>query len=106
MITNNQTIVPKSRIVARGFVLGPSSLRLLTIALFVALSLFYLAQTTQGATKTYEINNLSNQEAELNAQAEQLAIDATRARGAQNINNAANELTLEPIKEIEALEIK
>lgn len=106
MITSGQTIIKqnKSENIFSQLKLGPASVKLLTIVLFIALALFYLAQTTQGATKTYEINNLNNEKTGLDAEKEQLEIEASKAKALQKIDESATANQLQPVKEIESLD--
>lgn len=58
--------------------LGPMSLRVLGIASAASLLLFYLAQTTQSATKSYELQTLSAHQAELMEETDRLELEAQR----------------------------
>ncbi len=79
---------------------GKRSLGFITIILFLILSLFYLAQTNQIATKGYKIRELEEKKAqELNKQ-ESLKIEAARLRSIKEIQNNASNLEMVPATEI------
>ncbi len=84
--------------------LGPKSLRFITIIFFSGLILFYLAQTTQGATKKYEMNDLINKKEELLTQKEQLEVEAAKLKSIQKIEEGVKDSNMVPIKEIERLD--
>ena len=58
--------------------IGPVSLRVLTIASLASLLLFYLAQTTQSATTTYEVQALGDKKQELATDVERMSLEAQR----------------------------
>lgn len=57
---------------------GPVSLRILTIASLASLLLFYLAETTQSATQSYEVQALQEKKQELVEETERLDLEAQR----------------------------
>jgi hypothetical protein len=58
--------------------IGPVSLRVLTIASLASLLLFYLAQTTQSATTSYEVQSLSEKRQELSEDVQRMQLEAQR----------------------------
>ncbi len=57
---------------------GPVSLRILTVASLASLLLFYLAQTTQSATTSYEVQSLGEQRQELADDVQRMQLEAQR----------------------------
>ena len=58
--------------------IGPVSVRVLTIASLASLLLFYLAQTTQSATTSYEVQSLGEAQQELVEDVERMELEAQR----------------------------
>lgn len=71
----------------REITFGPLSLRFITIIIIAALCILYLAQSTQGATKNYELRELEYRQAELEKENERLGVEATRLQALQVIDD-------------------
>lgn len=78
--------------------IGPFSLRVITVVLLAALLLFYLAQSTAGATKAYQIQKLEDLKHQLNLEKERLQIEAIRLKSLNSIKDTTSRLNLEPAK--------
>lgn len=78
LITNSVSGTQRKRTFRPITSLGPISLRVLTIASAASLLLFYLAQTTQSATKSYEVQALSANRDELVQEVDRLELEAQR----------------------------
>lgn len=78
LIANAASGGERKRTLAPQFALGPMSLRVLGIASAASLLLFYLAQTTQSATKSYELQTLSQHQSELVEETDRLELEAQR----------------------------
>lgn len=63
---------------ARVFTLGPTASRVLLIVFFSVLLLLYLAQSTQGATRQYEVRSLEDSLTTLQQDRAQLDLEAVR----------------------------
>jgi len=104
MLTAQQAINIRNRENTKSpLILGPKSIKLITIIFFGVLILFYLAQSTQGATKKYEVNSLQTQQDELTTQKEQLEVEAARLQSAQKVQEGVKDSNMVPVKEIESL---
>lgn len=88
----------KKRTVRQELVIGPTSLKFITVVLLAALALFYLAQSSQSATRAYRINDLRSRAESLRSDNEQLKLDAVRLQSLQTIQDAAGKLKLESAK--------
>ncbi len=87
--------------------IGPVSLRVLTIASLSSLLLLYLAQTTQGATKSYEVQSLQATQEELVEDVERLELEAQRLQSLGEIQRGLGDRVneeFEPVGDIEAIE--
>ncbi|MBI4032860.1 hypothetical protein HY374_04095 [Candidatus Berkelbacteria bacterium] len=87
--------------------IGPVSFRVLTIASLASLLLFYLAQTTQSATKSYEVQSLEQSAQELREDAERLELEAKRLQSLGAIQQglgAKLENDFEPAKDLKSVE--
>lgn len=87
--------------------IGPVSFRVLTIASLASLLLFYLAQTTQSATKSYEVQSLEQHAQELREDAERLELEAKRLQSLGAIQQGMGdrlEKDFEPAKDLQSVE--
>ena len=65
--------------------LGPISVRFVTVAILIIAALFYLAQTTQSATKNYRLRELDEQKSKLQDENDRLEAEATRLKSLSEI---------------------
>ncbi|OIP23306.1 hypothetical protein COX95_04120 [bacterium CG_4_10_14_0_2_um_filter_33_32] len=79
---------------------GKRSLGFITIVLFLVLSLFYLTQANQIATKGYQIRELELKKAQALEKQESLKIEAARLRSIKEIQNSASSSQMVPASEI------
>ncbi len=68
----------RTRTINRMIHIGPVSMRILTIASLASLLLFYLAQTTQSATKSYEVQALEQKYQETVDEFDRMKLEAQR----------------------------
>jgi len=86
----------RKRTLTRSLSLGPVSTKVIGVVLVALLALFYLAQSTQSATRNYAIQDLDDRKTELESNKEELTVEATRLKSLQTIQDKAEELNLEP----------
>ncbi|OIP06393.1 hypothetical protein COS66_02425 [Candidatus Berkelbacteria bacterium CG06_land_8_20_14_3_00_43_10] len=86
----------RKRTVQRVVHVGPLSLRFITIIMFTAVALFYLAQSTQSATKRYTVRELELKKEDMQKDKERLSIEATRLQSLQEIQGSVEKLGLQP----------
>lgn len=79
---------------------GSRSIGFITIVLFLVLSLFYLAQANQIATKGYKIRELEQQKTQAFEKQERLKVEAARLRSVKEIQNSASSSEMIPATEI------
>ncbi len=85
----------RKRTIIQTLSLGPVMSKVIGITLLSLLALFYLAQSTQSATRNYTIQNLEDQKKELQAAKDDLTVEAMRLKSLQTIQNSAEEMKLE-----------
>jgi hypothetical protein len=84
----------------KSFKIGPVSLNFITIIIISLLSLFYLIQSQQSATKGYVIQDIQKQQQDLVSQNDQLQIQASQLKSLQNIQNTAQSLQMVPTTQL------
>lgn len=92
--------------VNRSLSIGPVSVKILTIASLASLLLLYLAQTTQGATKSYEVQAMEEDRQELVEDVERLKLEAQRLQALSKIKTELGsdlENNFEEVDEIKTL---
>lgn len=99
LLTNKNTdeIGIQKRTIERTVKIGPLSLKLITLLIFAALTLFYLAQSTQSATKKYELRDLKLTQEKLDSDQETLEAEAMRLKSLKEIEPKITDLNLQPI---------
>ncbi len=93
----------RKRTIERNVKVGPVTLRALTIASIASLLLFYLAQTTQSATKQYEIQALERSKQELSNEVDRLELEALRLQSLRTIEDSVGN-TLQPVENVKSVE--
>ena len=94
---SNSTVLGKKKYaIARPVSVGPISARVLGLVLVALLALFYLAQSTQSATRNYTIQDLESKKENIESAKEDLSVEATRLKSLQEVQKKAQELGLEP----------
>lgn len=78
---------------ARLFALGPAATKVALLAFFAMLLLLYLAQSTQGATRQYEVRNLEEEITTLKQDREQLELESVRLQSLNEVVPDAPETT-------------
>lgn len=86
----------RKRTLRRNLALGPISLKIVTVFVFVAIALFYLAQSTQSASRNFKIQELQRQKEQAQVEKESLEVEAVRFRSLGEIKSQANTLGLQP----------
>ena len=97
--TNRSTVAQgiRKRTIAQVLHVGPLSLRFITLLLFASVALFYLAQTTQSATQSYDIEALSRDKEKLEKNLNDLKTTELRLRALNELKASAVEQGLVPI---------
>ena len=84
----------KKRTINRAVHIGPLTLRFITLIIFAAVVLFYLAQSTQSATKKYTVRELEMQKTDLTQKKLRLEVEADRLKSLPNIQESVGRLGL------------
>lgn len=86
----------RKRTIKKEFKVGPVSLKFVTIALIAVGMLFYLANKSEGSSQNYQNMQLQSQDQELQAQGNDLAVQAARLRSLNTISSSSQNLGLVP----------
>lgn len=89
----------RKRTIGRELRIGPLSIQFVVIIILAALALLYLAQSTQGATKNYQVRELEDQKSKLQQENDRLEIESVRLKSLNEIKNSAEKLNLEVNKQ-------
>lgn len=101
ILTNKNTdqVGVKKRTIEQSVRIGPLSLKFITLLIFAALTLFYLAQSTQSATKKYQLRELQVTQSQLEEDRETLEAEALRLKSLKEIETKVQQLELKPAEE-------
>jgi len=91
----------RKRTINREMKIGPISLQFITVIILAAAALFYLAQSTASATRSYHQTELQQKRAALQAENEKLKVEAIRLRSLNEIKKGAENSNMETVGEIE-----
>ncbi len=86
----------RKRTLSRTLSVGPVSTKIFGITFIVLISLFYLAQSSQSATRNYAISDLESRKEKIEQNKDELAVEAMRLKSLQSVQSKAEELGLEP----------
>lgn len=101
-LTVNKNLNSKNRntTVRKKLTTGPVTLAVVTVVLFCALGLLFLAQVFQSQTKSYEIIDLKKKAEELKQDNKDLEIKSAELRSMDHIKQSAKQLNLVDTKNI------
>lgn len=94
----------KKKTIGRSIVIGPTAIKFISIAIFAALALIYLTQSTAGANRSMEIRELDDRQAELELKKERLEVETNRLRSLNEIDGHFQPAELEPVSEVDHLQ--
>ncbi len=89
----------RKRSLERRVVLGPNAVKILTIVVLAAFSLFYLSQSSQSAAKNYIVSGLGDESGKLTAEKERLEVEANRLKALSIIQEKAESQGMESASE-------
>uniref|UniRef100_A0A7C4QXP4 Cell division protein FtsL n=1 Tax=candidate division CPR3 bacterium TaxID=2268181 RepID=A0A7C4QXP4_UNCC3 len=84
----------------KGLKMGPVSLGFVTVLIFSLISLFYLAQSNQIATKGYTLQELEKSQSKILSENERLQVEAARLESLNKAASKAKDLSMVPVKEL------
>ncbi len=93
--SKNRTKTVKNKLTA-----GPVTISIITVVLFCALGLLFLAQVFQSQTKSYEVLELNKKTEELKQDNKDLEIKSAELRSMDHIKQSAKQLNLVETKNI------
>jgi len=101
ILTNKNTdkVGIKKRTIEQSVKIGPLSLKFITLLIFAALTLFYLAQSTQSATKKYQLRELQVTQSQLEEDRETSEAEALRLKSLKEIETKIEGLELKSAEE-------
>ncbi len=85
------------------FRVGQTSLIVVTVLIFLLMSLIYLIQANSTATKGYEIEKEQDRIKKLESQGEKLELEMAKIRSTRELNEVPKQLNMQPAPEGEAL---
>ena len=99
LITQTNTWEPgfRKRTIKKELKIGPVSLKFITIALIAVGALFYLAESSQGASAKYQIMQLTDQKTQVQAQGKDLEVQAARLKSLNEIKTSSQNQGLVPV---------
>ena len=100
LITNQNTmdLGTRKRTIGREVKIGPVSLSFVSIIILAALALFYLAESTQSATKNYQVRELEDQKNQLVQEQQRLEVESVRLKSLGEIKQSTENGNLEENK--------
>lgn len=101
--SNNQELGIRKRTINREFKLGPLSIQFVTIVILSALALLYLVQSTEGATKNYQIRELENKKSQLQDDKDRLEVESIRLKSINEIKDKTQSMGLESFNQVNYL---
>ncbi|GEM_PF-3052584 len=75
---------------------GPITMRFMTVVLLALAALFYLAQSSESATKRYKVFELEQTQSKLNEENEWLKTESLRLKSLQELKTTSESLDLQP----------
>ncbi len=84
----------RDRTIGHDIKIGPLSIQFIVIIILAAMGLLYLAQSTQGATKNYKLQELAEQKEQELLEKQRLEVEATRLKSLNNIKDKASDFNL------------
>jgi cell division protein FtsL len=90
----------RKRTIDRKMIIGPVSIKFISIILIAVAGLFYLAQTAQSSTKSYKVIELDQKIDQLDKQYEQLKVESVRLKSLNEIKSRAESMDLEPVDNV------
>lgn len=101
LLANHNNFNTRKRTIERQIKFGPVSLQFVTIAILAAAALFYLAQSTASATRSYRQSELQQKKETLIQENEKLRVEAVRLRSLSEIQKGVANSDLQVIDKIE-----
>lgn len=98
MIIPNANQSFQKRTIKNEVKIGPLSIQFIVIIILAAIALFYLAQSTQGATENYKLQQLRDQKEKLQTETERLEVESARIKSINEIKKSADSLGMEETK--------
>jgi hypothetical protein len=95
--SNSWEVGTRKRTVKKELKIGPVSVKFITIALLALGALFYLAQSSQGASEKYQIMQLSESNQNLVDQTKDLQVEAARLKSLDQVKKSTQNSNLVPI---------
>lgn len=86
--TNTQRDGIRKHTLERPVRFGQVSLKFMMVGLLAAVALLYLAQSTQSASRTYELRHLEEERKDLLIEKERLEVESIRLRSLENLEQS------------------
>jgi len=96
----------KKRAIKREVIVGPTAIRFVTIAIVAILLLVYLTQSTANASRSIKVRESSDQKSQYQEVEKRLEDEKTRLESLNQINSQTDKTQMEPVSQVEHLNIK
>lgn len=105
VITNSNTVElgAKKKTIKKEFVIGPTAIKFVTMAIVAVLCIVYLSQSTAGATRSLKVRNIDDQKTKLLLERERLEAEQTRLKALREIDGGVEKQVLEPVSKVDHL---
>lgn len=84
--SNSSEIGAKKRMINKRISIGPKASRFIAVIVFAALGILYLTQSTQGADRSYKIQDLTAKKSQLLEERDRLKIEESRLESLNEID--------------------
>jgi len=102
--SNDVGLGVKKRTLKRELVIGPTTIKFITLTLFGILALVYLTQSTAGANRSIKVQQIDDQKTQLELRKESLEVESTRLQSLQQIDQNIEKPSMEPISQVQHIE--
>ncbi|MCX6808637.1 MAG: hypothetical protein NTW50_03140 [Candidatus Berkelbacteria bacterium] len=105
IVTNSSSadLGVKKKTVERGFSVGPTAIRFVTIIIIAVLAVVYLSQSTAGASRSVKLNDLQSKQDSLSLEKERLEAEQTRLKSLQSVDQGVANQGMEQVGNVEHL---
>lgn len=105
IVTNSNSIDPgmKKKTVGRNVLVGPTTIKFVTIIIIAVLSVVYLSQSTAGASRSLKIRDIEGTKTNLLLEKERLETEQTRLKSLQSIDSNVDKAGVETVSNVQYL---
>ena len=90
----------RKRAISREIVVGPNTIKFITIAIFAILAIVFLSQSTAGANRSVKVRQLTDEKSNLELTKERLEVESSRLQSLSEVDKNITKPSLEPVGEV------